>query len=350
MLKIYILIILIWGTTMTHAEDLFNRVKYLYTYDRIRPEHYPQPDGNLLISQQNSLIYSNLIGYDDYKDKNNAEFGVYEVTLNSEQLKIIEEMNSIFRSKSNEEYLNNKNSQYKISFGEWGKDSKWTVRSINKKFPNQLYVINDNYPEVTKNRLKDINKIINGFNQMVENNAIAKRISTLEMNNSVSFIKKDDGLEVVVSFKNIGDYNINITNPYLWREEPKTMILNNKKEYTCWYGFSIGGMYKDEYKDSHISLIPKYLNLDKIKISLSEDEENLAISPNETVYLYYFIPSNEIQFLKDMNDLNSDKFNFDFKLFDSSDYLSSSYLKITIGPFKQYFYWDYGSKDVNIVR
>nr|WP_174505253.1 hypothetical protein [Acinetobacter sp. Marseille-Q1620] len=339
---------------MSHATDLSKRIKYAYSIDWARAERFPNPDGTVFVSHDNTVVYANLAGQ-TLDDKNNPNFGVYEAPLSQDALKKIEAMNSIFRNKNNDEYLNNNQGRTRLSFVEYNRIKKeLTGKSYITHIQNDNYKIEGWYSDKIKKRLGLMNKINDGLNELIEskfaNDSATKKISTLSIDNSISYLEKEHGLEIVVSYKNIGNYDINITSPYQLVEEPKTSVLQEKTLYDCWLSFFLGGIYKDESVGTLFSLLPKYLNLNKTKLDIHPEDKSITIPANKTVSLYYFIPNDEIEFYKDINDYQSEKYKLNFKLIEKPNYLSYSYLQVRVGPFSQYFYWSYGNKDASTVR
>lgn len=106
-------------------------------------------------------------------------------------------------------------------------------------------------------------------------------------------IPKKEGLEVILTLKNVGPFDVTLSNPKEWEAIPKVGEEVNTDK--TWYEVVFGGLYRDVSWTTRFGLENKYL----IKDELHPDQalhDYFIVKSNSERTLRFLVPYQYIQF------------------------------------------------------
>ena len=301
--KIFTFIFIFLGQmTMSYAENF--DVKHLYSRT-IKSIGIPYSETvyTTVISTDDNIITENLISMMSEKIDSDT-FGIFKSPLSEKMKQRTIEINQFLNFKSIEEKLTVDNDQfdfyYRININRPQITRSKLIGGFN--FDLDLQYRNSN---IQKEREKEKNTLkINQYLSDLGVNGRSQKTKFADFYGIANIIPKDYGLLVVLTLKNVGPFDVTLTNPKEWQDILKDEFY--EKYEKKWYELNIGGLYKGEGCWMRFTLLPKYL----IKEDLNQEElsgDSLKISSNSERVIRFLIPYKEIKVKLNNGDVDTNR-------------------------------------------
>ena len=121
---------------------------------------------------------------------------------------------------------------------------------------------------------------------------------------TTNIFPKSNGLEVILALKNVGPFDVTITNPKEWGEIPK--VGEDVNTDHTWYEIVFGGLYKDISWTTRFGLESKYLIKDEIQ-SVKALHGDFVIKSNSIRVLRFLIPYQDIKFRSNTGEIDGNR-------------------------------------------
>lgn len=250
------------------------------------PVSYPIAisDDDYVIVENLRSIRSSIIDSD--------EFGIYKAPLSADMIKRKNEVNKILSIPRIENVLatNNQNNDLIYTLNNESKEQKnETIRGF-KIF--DTWKVDEFLKYGKKSQLKSSQTISNFISDLEDLGRSKDRVKFADFSGVTNIIPKKEGLEVAVTFKNVGPFDVKFGNLKDLEDISKDQYYDryNKK----WYEIRIGGVYKEDGLWFRFFLLPDYL----IKDCLSSDEISngtVTVKSNSERIIKFLVPYKNIK-------------------------------------------------------
>ena len=277
-------------TTMNYAEN-FN-IKYSYT-DVVKTINPPMSISynTIAISNDNSIVIDHL---SDVFSIKSDEFGIYKTPLSEEMKVKMQEINKLLRVSNIEKILATDNEK---------RDFIYVLDNDNVQFRKQKIIkgleIVENWDKNqflkygNPKQAQSSQKISQFYIDLVKNFHSQPKVKVADFYGTTNIIPKKEGLEVILTLKNVGPFDVTLSNPKSWEAIPKVGEEVNTDK--TWYEIVFGGLYKDVSWTTRFGLENKYL----IKDELQSDQAlygSFIVKSNSERTLRFLVPYQDIQF------------------------------------------------------
>lgn len=295
--------ILFFGiTTMNYAENFYIKHRYTVT-THILSHHMSSSSSSTAISDNNDIITENMIGDLTLIEAN--DFGIFKVPLTLEMKKTMLEINKLLRVPYIKKSLITNNPQR--DFG---------------------YQLDRNQPEIMESQLieglpRNENINVNSFHSSQER---SKAQNTIKINDFIMHLSilghsnlkvkladfygmtkvspKKNGVEVILTLKNIGPFDITFSNPSRWGN-----IVNLDDEYNenkIWYEVRLGAQCQEKSCWTRFGLLPEYLIHEDFKPEELASDYFTITSNSERVFRY-LIPYKQLTTIFNNGEIDSNR-------------------------------------------
>lgn len=282
------------ATTMSYAEHF--HIKHIYS-PIVQAPGIHSPTATIPVS------YPIAISDDDYVIVGNLrsitssiidsdEFGIYKTPLSTDMRKRKNEVNKILGIPRIENVLatNNKNNDLAYTLDNESKQQKSEALRGFKVYSTWN---TDEFLKYGKKSQVKSSQTISTFISDLEDLGESKdRVKFADFYGVTNIIPKKEGLEVDITFKNVGPFDVKFGNFKDIEDISKDQYYDryNKK----WYELRIGGVYKEEGLWFRIFLLPDFL----IKDCLSSDEISngtITVKSNSERIIKFLVPYKNIK-------------------------------------------------------
>ncbi|RKG40827.1 hypothetical protein [Acinetobacter rongchengensis] len=290
---------LFFGITITSYADDF-QIKHIYVpIVRIYTPPMSTARFPIAISTDNDVITAEING-----KVSNDDFGVFKTPLSIEMKNRMLEINRLLRLPHIEKILitNNPNGDfwYKLDVNH----SELTKQNLLKDFEVDDHAKTESSNKSHNLKEKNSQAISQYFFDLVDIGYSKDKVKFADFYGITNIIPKDYGLLVVLTLKNVGPFDVTLSNPKEWQDILKDEFY--EKYEKKWYELNIGGLYKGEGCWMHFTLLPKYL----IKEDLNQEElsgDSLKISSNSERVIRFLIPYKEIKVKLNNGDVDTNR-------------------------------------------
>ena len=287
-------LILFGITTMNYAENF--RVKHIYapvvqvlgqhSTTVTFPVYYP-----IAISNDDYAITENLS--DAFSIKSD-DFGIYKVPLSKEMKEKTKEINKILTMPDIEKTLITNDSKSDLWY-QLNKDQpKLTMQKFIKGFRRSNTIDLDDFHNLKERRKAQRTiQVSNYISDLAQIGYSKNKVKFADFYGAINIIPKKEGLEVILTLKNVGPFDVTLSNPKEWEAIPKVGDEVNTDK--TWYEVVFGGLYKDVSWTTRFGLENKYL----IKDELQSDQAlygSFIVKSNTERTLRFLVPYKDIEF------------------------------------------------------
>lgn len=298
--KITFCFLLFGITTMNYAEKF--KIKHKYT-DIVKTLSPPMSTSSntIVISNDDNIIIDHLT---DVFSVKSDEFGIFKVPL-TEAMKVkTKEVNQLLRMPYVEKLLATKNKEKSFSY-------VLDINTQREKFGTieGLEITRDwNLEHFLKygstKQAKNSQKISQFYIDLIENYYSKDRFKFADFYGTTNIIPRKEGLEVILTLKNVGPFDVTFSNPSHWGdianlEEP----FNENK---IWYEVRLGAQCHEKSCWTRLALQSEYL----IKNDFSPEElakYYFILKSNSERNFRYLIPYNKITTTFTNGEINSNR-------------------------------------------
>lgn len=294
LIKTIILYFLFLGIiTMSYAENFEIKHRYIQvektfnqTFNILMPPSYY----GVTISNDDYVITKNLSGIFSVKSD---DFGIFKAPLTEEMKRKMKEVNRILRIPKIEKILATTNEEKAFTY---------VLDNNTQREKNETIVgfkiydrwDNDEFLKYGKQSQVKHSKLISDFISDLEDIGYSKNNEKFaDFYGTTNIIPKKEGLEVILTLKNVGPFDVTLSNPKSWEAIPKVGEEVNTDK--TWYEIVFGGLYKDVSWTTRFGLENKYL----IKDELQSDQAlygSFIVKSNAERALRFLVPYKDIEF------------------------------------------------------
>lgn len=287
LIKKTIISFLILGiTTMNYADNF--QIKHIYApIVRIFTPPMSTASFPIAISTDNDVITADING-----KVSNDDFGVFKTPLSVEMKSKMIQINRLLRLPHIEKNLITNNPRgdfwYKLDVNH----PEVTKQNLLKDFEIDDHVKTESPKNSQSLKEKNSQAISQYFFDLVNIGYSKDKVKFADFYGITNITTKEYGLLVILTLKNVGPFDVTLTNPKEWQD-----ILSDEyydKYEKKWYELNIGGLYKGEGCWMNFTLLPSYL----VKEDLSQNElsgDTLMIKSNSERVIRFLIPYKDIK-------------------------------------------------------
>lgn len=292
-------------TTMNHAENF--EIKHIYTpVVKVLGQHssavtfpvyYP-----IAISNDNYVITENLS--DTFAIKS-EDFGIYKTPLTEDMKKRMNEVNKILRMP----YVK------KMVLTNDPKRDLWYQLDINNlQIKMNKYIegfqrtdtisLENFHSQPERKKAERTIQISNYISDLAKVGYSGNKKKLADFYGITNIIPKKEGLEVTVTLRNIGPFDVEVNSPKEWGGIPKVGEEVNTDK--TWYEIIFGGLYKDISWTTRFGLENKYL----IKNELQSDKAlygYFIVKSNSERKLCFLVPYQDIEFRSNTGEIDGNR-------------------------------------------
>ena len=287
--KITFCFLLFGITTMNYAENFMIKHSYVeinHSFGIPQQTWYDKT----YISTNNDVITDTLS--DTSLVMSSDKFGIYKTPLTTELKKRMFEVNKIQRLPNIDKILATKKKE---------KDFHYVLDrdTVNQKYGTidgfEIYYpwnINEYLKHGKKNHAKLSQQISDFVADLSLLGYSEARVKFADFYGIPNIIPKKEGLEVILTLKNVGPFDVTISNPKDFQDISNDQYYENFDKK--WYELKIGGLYKDVGLWMRIILLPEYL----LNENLSPNELNghlITVKSDSERVIKFLIPYNKIK-------------------------------------------------------
>lgn len=275
-------------TTMNYAENF--SIKYKYT-DIVKANFIPMSTSynTIAISNDDYIIIDNFVGSSPIKSE---DFGIYKAPLTEEMKVRTKEVNQLLRMPHIEKLLATSNKEKDFSYvlnSNTPMEKYGTIEGLEVK---QDWNLEHFLKYGSAKQAKNSQKISQFYIDLIENFYSKNRVKFADFYGTTNIIPKKEGLEVIVTFKNVGPFDVKVSSPKDFQDISKDQYYDDS--YKKWYELRIGGLYKDVGVWFRIFLLSDYL----FKDGLTSDEIKgslLTVKSDSERIIKFLIPYKKIK-------------------------------------------------------
>ncbi|RKG40828.1 hypothetical protein [Acinetobacter rongchengensis] len=297
--KILISFLFFGITTMNYADNF--QIKHIYTINTyILSHHISSSSSSIVISSNNDVITDNLSGIFEIQSN---EFGIFKVPLNTEMKQKMLDVNKLLRMPYIEKNLITNNPERGFSY-QLNVDQPEIMKSQFIQGLQRNENINNFNTQQERNKAQHTIKVNDFIMDLVLYGISKNKVKFADFYGTTNIFPKSNGLEVILALKNVGPFDVTITNPKEWGEIPK--VGEDVNTDHTWYEIVFGGLYKDISWTTRFGLESKYLIKDEIQ-SEKVLHGDFVIKSNSIRVLRFLIPYQDIKFRSNTGEIDGNR-------------------------------------------
>ena len=291
-------------TTINYAENFYIKHEYTQVFKTFDPPMSIWYD-KIAISNDDYIITDRL---SDISRIESDVFGVYKTPLTIEMKKRMVEINKLFRLPHIEEILATSNKQrdfiYVLDMNNTEMKQIEMIKMISGLEVTSDWDLDKFLKYGNRSQAKNHEKISQFIIDLIDNGISKNKVKFADFYGTTNILPKNNGLEVTLTLKNIGPFDVTITNPKEWGEIPKVGEDVNTDHF--WYEIIFGGLYKDISWTTRFGLEGKYLIKDEFQ-SEKALQGYFVIKSNSVRVVRFLIPYKEIKFRSNTGEIDGNR-------------------------------------------